>query len=581
MKIITSDIEIWTEDIIKDGIPHKAGDFRKAWIYDTDKNKWEFNDLKLYIQKLKSLRECIIYFHHLGFDGLLTFEKLFDIKGCHYSTFNRDYICFYTLKNKRKDWTLRDNMQIRDSYLLLPAKLSKLSESLLGEKMWKEYEELDKLSDKEISDYCLKDCIILKKCILKFMELQNISRKELVINCNTLPSFSYYDWKRFCKKKRIKITDYKIAGKDDQFFRDGYFGGRVEKNKDYSKECDVFDFNSLFPYCMANFEFPKGKYNVVKDVINWDKLGFYDVLIKYPRPNPDLPFTPVRSKEDNVVEYVHGKIRGKFWTETLKNVIKDGGKIIKIIKGFEWEESDNPFKEWVLENYKLRVDNKGTAIDYIIKIKLNSLYGKFGRNNIVTEIYREDKLNMGLGNVTRIGDSLYYKVEIQKEAWQSRVHLASLITNYARNITTELWRDNYNYWLTGDTDSGIFEKGHNIRTSEGLGGLKHEGRYKEGVFLTSKVYCLRDMNNKDIIKAKGFYNKDKLTLNDFKNHLNGIKPLYSENKSPIWGMKETIRKEGVIKLIIGKLPKFRKLVTPYRKRRPYKGKYESKSVKMW
>jgi hypothetical protein len=65
--------------------------------------------------------------------------------------------------------------------------------------------------------------------------------------------------------------------------------------------------------------------------------------------------------------------------------LKFGDKI-KVLRGYQLFRG-NIFKSWVEEQYKLRTSNpKSHPMNYIAKILLNSLYGRFGMTDHFLEL---------------------------------------------------------------------------------------------------------------------------------------------------------------------------------------------------
>jgi hypothetical protein len=76
-----------------------------------------------------------------------------------------------------------------------------------------------------------------------------------------------------------------------------------------------------------------------------------------------------------------GSFSGWFFSEELKNSLKYGYKI-ELIKGYNFEKG-YIFKDFVEKLYTLRTNYPKTdPMNYICKILLNSLYGRFGMKEL-------------------------------------------------------------------------------------------------------------------------------------------------------------------------------------------------------
>ena len=203
----------------------------------------------------------------------------------------------------------------------------------------------------------------------------------------------------------------------------------------------------------------------------------------------------------------------------LDEMIKDGYEF-KVLNGIYWNESKNVFKEFVNELYehksKAKKEGKG-ALAFVVKILLNSFYGKFGQRRFFD--------NVGILNneLTKIGE----KTETRNP--RTSVHVASFITSYSRRelnwqMEKVLKAGHQVYYC--DTDSimcdyealteELFPVGDNMLE---WSVENHEGNpIKEGYFLQKKVYCINEPSDKDKqfkVKIKGF-GKDAFSFEELK-----------------------------------------------------------------
>ena len=91
------------------------------------------------------------------------------------------------------------------------------------------------------------------------------------------------------------------------------------------------------------------------------------------------PILQIHYKGENGIRTISpiGKFCGWFFSEELKNSLKFGYKI-KVLRGYQFFRG-NIFNGWLEEQYKLRTSYpKSQPMNYIGKILLNSLYGRFG-----------------------------------------------------------------------------------------------------------------------------------------------------------------------------------------------------------
>jgi hypothetical protein len=193
------------------------------------------------------------------------------------------------------------------------------------------------------------------------------------------------------------------------------------------------------------------------------------------------------------------------------------------------------FKEDVDFLYNLRLKyNKSDPMNFIGKILLNSLYGRFGMDDNFTEAfvikndYYHDFENKFLNNILSIEDLGDYKLVIissdeNKIEETEGVHNVSIataaaITAYARIHMSQFKNNPKINLYYSDTDSIYTDSDLDEYLIDGkiLGKLKLEHICKKAIFLTPKVYCLITDSDEFIFKIKGLSHNVKLKYSDFK-----------------------------------------------------------------
>src|ERR1700679_3545451 len=225
------------------------------------------------------------------------------------------------------------------------------------------------------------------------------------------------------------------------------------------------------------------------------------------------------------------------FSEEMKNALKFGYQI-EILNGYTFN-SDIIFKDYVDFLYNLRSQyDKSNPLNFIAKILMNSLYGRFGMDDNFNEInifkkdYYPDFENKYLDNIIK---------NTEKETNDSAtcVAIAAGITAYSR-IHMTLFKNNPKIVLYyTDTDSIYVDENSEIDpilvNEKILGKLKLEYVCEKAIFLSSKVYCLQTESGELIYKVKGLKHEIELTMNDF---------------------EELLRKDSLLKKSQKKLRKF-------------------------
>lgn len=279
---------------------------------------------------------------------------------------------------------------------------------------------------------------------------------------------------------------------------EGYYGGRTEafcrgklKKEHHYK---LYDINSLYPFCMLK-EMPDTNtlritYKNVLTYIN-NFHGMSRVTISC--PEMEYPLLPFRTKSKLL--FPIGSFSGWYTHIELREAIKLGYIIKRVHKSFYYTKSCKPFTQFIEDLYNKRKSyGKDHPMNYVIKIVMNSLYGKFGQkflkrdkfihpNNLTFEDTQEyDKIEKLHG--------MYRCVKLEEDPSNFCMPIwAAYITSYAR---LELYK-----WIKQsqaiycDTDSVITSK--DLLVGEDLGQMKLETMVYRGVIVKPKFYMLNDL----------------------------------------------------------------------------------------
>jgi len=321
---------------------------------------------------------------------------------------------------------------------------------------------------------------------------------------NTLASTSMSLFKNKFLKNEYKILPDNILM--EQF--KAYFGGRTEAFKrGYFKDYNYYDFNSLYPSIMQLNKFPNPNYmrqtkkNTLLYINKYE--GVSEVLIYCPYMK--YPLLPLK-KDNGRVLFPIGEFKGYYSHIELREALKLGYKIKKVFNTQYFIRTCSPFKEFVKVLYELRLKYKkeNNPMEYVVKILLNSLYGKFGQKwfnldqwiseeNLTMDIIKNStsiEIKNGFVRVGQVdGKSKSFSVPI----WAVYVTAYGRIKLHKAIIETKP--------IYVDTDSLITTK--ELKTSSIIGDLKLEMKIKEGYIVRPKFYALKDSDNKGYVKIKG------------------------------------------------------------------------------
>jgi len=397
----------------------------------------------------------------------------------------------------------------------------------------------------ETINYCQQDCISLYQVIYKFNNLIFDKYQLNIYKFPTLPSLAFGIYRAHYLK------DYHIPLISGQIFNDiskSFTGGSTDMFKPFGSNLFSYDVNSLYPFVMHNFDMPVGKIkffegNILK--INPKAFGFFECIITAPK-NLKHPILQTKIDTGNGIRTISplGTWTGIYFSEEIYNAMKYGYKF-EILRGYTFERK-NIFKEYVSDLYKIKESHSKNDPMYLIsKLLMNSLYGRFGMNEIffIHEIIDDIKLNhyidkYSINEIIPLNNNKilisYFDINIKDNIMLSNktysnisIGIVAAITAYARIHMTQFKNNpDYNLYYT-NTDSIYIDRPlHNKFIGKALGLMKLEYNFIEATFLAPKVYGGLYFDNgqlKSITKVKGF--KDKLDYYDLKSLLNKDKSL--------------------------------------------------------
>lgn len=499
-KIATFDIETvnWTEVVFigfYDGI-----EFRGFKNFD------DFLDVVL---RGKDYRNTYIYAHNGGKFDFLPMLPFLKKRNLQYSIVEMNGVIVSIRIDQSVGEKHRYYIEFRDSLKLLNSSLKKLADAFQVETKKGDLDFSKENFDSNNPDhieYNRKDCISLYQVLKKFKAQPLLEGIKIPI---TAASTALKIYRTHFLPYPLKMTNQEVQ----DFVRLSYTGGRVEIFKREGENLDGYDINSLYPFIMKNRPMP-GRY--LYETKDHREFGFHEVSVSV----PDMYAPPLPYKRKKLF-FPTGILRGVFFSEELRLAESVGCKVIEHHKGHAFEKDTEIFSRFISDLYSLRMENKGTALDQVAKLAMNSCYGKFGQKEettslqILNEKIKDYALWRNEETFEKTGLVLVSKF---KRAPYMLVHIASAITSWARIHLYQTMIEPYGESLYYcDTDSGFVDSKAVIKTGKLLGEWKHEYSIKEAFFRLPKVYSLK-INDRYHYKAKGFPPEflNNLSINDFK-----------------------------------------------------------------
>lgn len=466
------------------------------------KTFWDKKEMADFLISNRNLRNSIIFASNLQFD----FFGLFD-----------DYDKFRYLEHKGKllkcEYIVdsRHKYEFRDTLNYISTSVEKLGNmlnipklkhpSFLGNKP-KDQHERDILTK-----YNLQDSFITYNAGLYIKRFCN------QIKCKyktTLASIGLDYWRRNSLNQDIFQEPRSVI---DKHYEGSIKGGRTETIKrGYFENIYYYDYNSMYPSVCYNGIDNKGsyplpssvKYNHNPEISHIYEEGISKVTIE--APYQYIPYLAFR--DNSKLLFPTGTFTGWYTNYELRMALKQGYNIISIHDTVFYNKTFQPFREAVVNLFKLRQQYKkenNEIMSQMVKTIMNAgLFGKFAQqikhqSNIHTiksvfvdrngDIYikRNNKRHY-IDKHIRRGNFIFESIEIPLRI---PIYIMPILSSYTTAIArTKLHKDLIKYpndTIYCDTDS-IITKNDKFYNSSNLGMLKLEHKIDEAIFCKPKHY---------------------------------------------------------------------------------------------
>jgi len=275
--------------------------------------------------------------------------------------------------------------------------------------------------------------------------------------------------------------------------------GNTEVFKRFGEKLWYYDYVSLYPSVMYDFEMPVGV-PVEFDGRNFheDDIGFAYANVKIPVDACHIPILPFRSKNGKLLFPV-GNFSGVWDLDELRKA-EEYGYEVEYKYGYKFAKKAM-FKEFISDFYSIKEKSRDDKAMYMIsKLIMNSAYGKFGQRRECEQIVVNPKPDeMDKMKVVNESLSLFARPTISF-AKHILPAIASHITALARLRLFRAFEkcgiDNVYYC---DTDSVITSR--EIESSNKLGHLKLEHKVVRAYMISPKFYFLKTNPHGDLIST--------------------------------------------------------------------------------
>lgn len=399
--------------------------------------------------------------------------------------------------------------------------LDKIGKSLGIEKMKVNF---DTDSREYKQAYCKNDVLITRIALLKyidFLDEHNMGNFCMTKASQALTTYRY----RFMKSTIYNHNEQDIIDLE----RESYLGGRNEafelgdlKNGPFYH----YDINSMYPFVMLKYKYPTRLIDI-RDSLTIDELKDYLTTfccIAEVELDTNEPIYGIRNNGKMI--FPVGRIKTVLPTGSLKVAIEKN-HIHKIGKA-AFYECDYIFKDYIDYFYSLKrlyKEENNEIYTRIVKIFLNSLYGKFGQKNAITEINIDEENNgyYRIENYDAVTGDRWTETELlhtniietgEEEGKLSMVAIPSHVTDYARLL---LWKlidmVGYNNVLYCDTDSLKIREKDKDKINYRIDNYDLGALSLEDVTKTFRIYGCKDYYTEKGEKIKGVP-KNYIRIND-------------------------------------------------------------------
>ena len=444
------DIETWGLDATKFAV----GGFKSLQDYIEGKSMRVFHDkLEMKNAILSCPDKSIFYAHNAEYDiaGLWTIEEFREMPKIYPTRLIMASTAPPNLEKKSVDWNA--GIQLRDSWSIFSYPLAQLGEDLgfsKGQTPEKFIKGIPTKIDEKDLFYLERDLDILAEGISQmqslFAEWVGKENANLPLTAAGI-SWSIFTEKfwpekwagnrqryknglpaTFCPKKcrvgRAYIftsNNCPVCGEKTEMLKtkkvaklfinreyndagiEAYYGGRTQvicEPKAIHESVICFDANSLYPSMMINNSFPSPVNHWIEPPSLWklsqlikrdDRLVIANLMLN--GDNSTARFLP-STNEEGRRDYTKSTFDGWLCEPEIKAAIERGWVVEKVHDLVSYG-NEKPFKEFVEFFYNLRLEyrEKGDNRQSLIKLILNSLYGKFGQKDMRNRIENSDLIH--------------------------------------------------------------------------------------------------------------------------------------------------------------------------------------------
>lgn len=342
-------------------------------------------------------------------------------------------------------------MPLKDATAMFNERYTKIER----EEDWSVAFDLSKESDREY----------LRHDVLSLQEVCSTFRAYFKAAFNVEPGYSLpSSGVRAFRRTMPHNVEYRnITNWGEEKIRNAYRGGRVIVRDSFVHKCvEKYDFNSMYPAVMRDCGVPVGNdYWSPREIVN--RPGYVNLIVDIPRSTP--PWRCVLS--DSAKRFPTGVFETWCATDEWEQAKEWGAELLEFKQGIYFDRIEHVFTSFVDLCERLRTEAKRDgkkALEKMVKLCQNSLYGKFGQRRDVLSVQISAE-RVGVPITVSGGVSDYvYEVPAETASNEIMPHWAAWITAQARLRLCRSIDHVSNYFVYADTDSILVDFGRDTDT---------------------------------------------------------------------------------------------------------------------
>jgi hypothetical protein len=400
---------------------------------------------------------------------------------------------------------------LKDSFRLMPASLAEISQKLAPQYTKQDIGLKDGVifnPDNPVHmEYLRYDVLALKYSMLAFRDI-------VLDNFGVYPEWSIASTAMKAWRHTIPPGSryFRLPGDIEKFCRNAYRGGIVFlRTTRELQNVATIDVNSMYPHVMRECGVPYGEPMWTAKYYT-DRPGIYAVRAYVPR---DVPFFIVGHRTQDGTAYPTGVFDTVLTSNEIERA-KRHGCSFDILDGVVFSQIIFPFDEFITKCERLRTLYKGTAIEFVVKLLQNSLYGKFGARDdmeeyIISEFPGENWLEMVDPSTGEMVENFWTRGATLDAAYM-HPEWAAWITANARGHLCDIAESvGFEHVYYGDTDSLVADlsaveaarDSGILAVSSDYGAVKVERVWSTFQALAPKVYYGTTTDGASVARAKG------------------------------------------------------------------------------